>query len=144
MNLYVSRQYVVVQFLGFCLNRFQYVLCLLSAEHENHALDRVVHFLVTELAEAWGMPDGYISHIAYADGHALVGAYHDVADVFGIPHQPDAANVIELSALRIEATASICVVGCQSGVDLRNREVIPVDSRGVKQYLVLHGGAAKA
>ncbi len=43
-------------------------------------------------------------------------------------HQPYAANIVELSTLRKEPPASIRVVGSQSGYDLRNRQVIPIDA----------------
>ena len=107
MNLDVGRQDLAVQFLGFCFNSFQDVLRLLPTQHENDAFDRIVIFLEAEFAQARRVPDGDISDIAHPDGHALVGADHDVANVIGVAHQPDAANVVELSALRIESAASI-------------------------------------
>ncbi len=59
-------------------------------------------------------------------------------------HQADAADVVELSALRIEAAAGIGVVGGESSGDLRNGEVIAVDARRIEQHLILHGRAAEA
>ena len=114
MNLDVGRQDLVVQFFGLGLHSLQDVLRLLSAQHENDAFDGIVILLEAEFAEARRVADGYVSDIAHADGHAFVGADDDVADVIGVAHQADAANVIELSALGIETAAGIRVIRCQA------------------------------
>src|SRR5271157_1937448 len=110
MNFDIGRQDLAVQFLRLCFNSLQNVLRLLPAQHENDALDDIVIFLEAEFAQAWRVPDGDISYITYSNGHALIGANHDVSYVICVPYQPDAANVVELSALRIEASASIRIV----------------------------------
>src|SRR5580704_4193500 len=144
MNLDVRRQDLAVQFLGFCLNSFENVLRLLPTQHENDALNGVIVLLKAKFAQARRVPDGHISHITYSDRYAFVGADDDVPNVLCVPHQSDAANVVELSALRIEAATGIRVVGRQSGSDLWNGQVISVDARGVEQYLILHHRSAKA
>src|SRR4029077_3247996 len=121
MDLDVGGQGVAVQFLGFCFNVFQDVLRLFPAQHENDALNGIVILLEPEFSQPRRVPDGYVSYIPHPDGHALVGAHDDVSNVIGVAHQPDTANVVELSTLGIKAAAGIRVVGGQSGSDLRNR-----------------------
>ncbi len=134
----------LVQFLGLGFHPFQDVLRLLAAQHEDDAFDGIVIFLEAEFAETRGVPDGDISDVAHSDGYALVGADHDVANVVGVAYQADAANVVELSALRIESAAGIGVIGGQSRGDLRNGQVITVDARRIEQHLILHHGSAEA
>ena len=114
-----------------------------AAEHEDDAFDRIVIFLKTELTERGALPDGDVANVANPNGHAFVAADHDVADVIGIAHQPDAAHVVELSALRIESAAGVGVVGRKSVDHLRNGQVISIDSGGIKQHLILHRRAAE-
>src|ERR1700690_61968 len=111
MYLDVRRQNLPVQFLRFCLNSFENVLRLLPAQHQNHALNSVVILLETKLAQPWRVPDRHISNIPHSDGYAFVGANYGVANVLRVPYQPDAANVVELSTLRIKSAARIRVVG---------------------------------
>jgi len=72
MNLDVRRQDLVVQFFRLCLDSLEDVLGLLPAKHENDALDGIVILLEPEFAQAWRMPDGYVSYITHSDGHAFV------------------------------------------------------------------------
>src|SRR5580704_7131112 len=144
MNLDVRRQDLVVQFFRLCLDSLEDVLGLLPAKHENDALDGIVILLEPEFAQAWRMPDGYVSYITHSDGHAFVGTNYDVSNVICVPDQPDAANVVELSSLRIKSAAGIRVVGRQSCGDLWNGQVIPVDARGVEQHLILHDRSTEA
>src|SRR5580704_6206283 len=144
VNLDVRRQDLLVQFFRLCLDSLEDVLGLLPAKHENDALDGIVILLETEFAEAWRMPNGYVPYITHSDGHAFVSANHDVSNVICVAHQPDAANVVELSSLRIKSSASIRVVGRQRSSDLGNGQVIPVDSRGVEQHLILHHRSTEA
>src|SRR5579872_464231 len=143
MNLDVRRQDLAVQFFSFCLDSFQDVLRLLTTQHENHALYRVVIFLEPEFAEPRRVPDRHLADIPHSYRHALVCADHDVANVVGVAYQTNSANVIELAALRIKAATGIRVVGGQGGGDLRNRKVISVDARRIEQDLVLHHRAAE-
>src|SRR5580692_12282390 len=143
MNLDVGGKDLAVQFLGLCFDSLQDILRLLAAQHENDALDGIVIFLEAEFAETWRVPDGYISYVAHADGHAFVGANHNVSNVIGVAYQPDAANVVELSTLRIEPAAGIRVVGSQCGSDLRNRQMVTVDAGRVEQHLILHYRSAE-
>ncbi len=102
---------MTIQFVGFGLDVFQNVLRLLSAQHQDDAFDGVIIFLKAEFAQARRVPDGDFANVAHPNGHAFIGADDDVSNVIGIAHQSDAANVIELSALRIETAAGIGVVG---------------------------------
>ena len=74
----------------------------------------------------------------------LLVADHDVADVLRVFDQSQAANVVELAALRIEAAAGVGVVGAQLLEDLRNRDAVGEQPVGIEQHLILHGGAAEA
>src|SRR5579863_2297002 len=107
MNLDVGGQNLTVQFLGLCFHPFQHVLRLLPTQHENDTFHGVVIFLEAEFAQAWRVPDGYVSHIAHSNGHALVRSDYNVPNVICVSHQPDPANVIEMSPLRIEAATGI-------------------------------------
>src|ERR1035441_3508763 len=98
MNLDIRRQNTTVQLLRLCFHIFQDVLRLLPAQHENNALDRIIIFLKAELTEPWRMSDGDIPNIAHADRYAFVGPDNDVPDIIRVAHQPQAANVIKLSA----------------------------------------------
>src|ERR1700690_3509476 len=113
MDLDVRRQDLVVKFLRLCFDSLEDVLGLLAAQHENDALDGIVIFLEAEFAQARCVPDSYVSYITHSDGHALVGAHHNVSNVICIPDQPYPAYVVELTALRIKAASSIRVIGCQ-------------------------------
>ena len=114
-DLDVWRQDAAIQFFGLGLDSLQDILRLPAAEHENDALDRIVILLKAELTQAGRMADGDVANVAHPDGNAFVAADDDVADVVGIAHQPDAAHVVELSALRIESAAGIRVIGGKSG-----------------------------
>src|SRR5580704_12675701 len=99
MNLNVRREDLAVQFLSFCFDSFEDALRLLSAQHEDDAINRIVIFLKAEFAQARSMPGRYISDIVDSDWHAFVGANYDVANVICISNQPYPANIVELSAL---------------------------------------------
>ena len=98
MNLNV-RGRSAVQLVRLCLNAFEDVLCLLTAQHENDALNRIVIFLEAKFAEARSVTDGHLADITHSDGHALVGADYDVANVICVPYQSYPANVVKLSTL---------------------------------------------
>ena len=134
----------MVQFLGFCFHSFKDILGLLSAQHENDAFHGVVILLKTEFTQARSVSDGHVSHVPDSDGHAFVGADHDVSNVLGVSYQPDAANVIELPTLRIEAAPGIRIVSRQRCCHLRDGQVIPIDARRVEQHLILHHRSAEA
>src|SRR5277367_651493 len=144
MNFDVGRQDLSVQFLGLSFDRFQDVLCLLPAQHQNDAFDRIVIFFVAEFAEARSVPDGYVSDITNADRHAFVGAHNDVSNVVGVLYEPNAAHVIELSTLGIKSAAGVGVVGGERRHHLRNGQVVSVDAGWVEQHLILHYRATEA
>jgi len=68
---------------------------------------------------------------------------HYVADVFQRAQAPQAANIVELAALRIKSTAAIAVVDGQGALYLRYRQSDGSNPGRVQQYLVLHRAAAK-
>ncbi len=138
VNFDVGRKHRPVQFVGLGLDSFQYGLGLLAAAHQDHALDRIVIFLKAELPQARSMADDHVADIAHPDGYAVVAADYDVRNVFGVAHQADAADVIELATLGIEAPAGVGIVRRQGRADLRNRQVISVHAGGIEQHLVLH------
>src|SRR5271170_902626 len=143
MNLNVRGQDLVVQLLCLRFDSFEDGLSLLPAQHEDDALNRIVVFLEAELAQARCMPDRYISYFTHSDRHAFVRANYDVANVIGVSYQPYPANVVELSALRVEPAAGIRIVGSQGGRDLLNCQVVPVEASRVKQHLILHHRSAE-
>ena len=69
---------------------------------------------------------------------------HDVADVLDGFQAAEAAHVIELAALGIEAAAGIAVVRGERAFHLQDGEADTGDFHGVEQHLILHGAAAKA
>src|ERR1017187_7928700 len=139
----VLRKDVAIQFIGLSFHALENVLRLLAAEHENHALNRIVVLLISELPEPRRIANHDIANVLDANRHAIAAADDDVPDVAGVAHQSDAAHIIKLSALRVESTARIGIIGAQRRHHLRNRQVISINPRGIEQHLVLHGGAAE-
>src|ERR1700747_741744 len=83
------------------------------------------------------MPNRYLAHISHADRHAFVGPHNNVADVLRVAHESNAAHIVELSTLRIEAATRVRVICGQSGGYLRDCQVIPIDAGGIEKHLVL-------
>ena len=77
-------------------------------------------------------------------GTPFRAADDDFADVFGVFDQAEAADVVELAALGVEAAAGIGVVGVERGDDLHDGQVIVVELNGVEQDVILHRGPAEA
>src|SRR5271167_1521360 len=128
MNFDVWRQDLFVELFGLGLDSFEDVLGLLPAKHQDDAFDGIVILLKAELSETRRVADGYVSDIFYADRHAFVGAHNYVSNIVGVADQADTADVIELSALRIESAAGICVVRRQGCGHLRDGQVISVNA----------------
>ena len=139
----VGRQETVIELLGFLFDAGEHVLGLLAAKHQNHAFDHVVIILKAELSQARGVADADVADILNAHGNAVIVAHDDVADVFGVLNQTEAAHIEKLTALRIKAATGVRVIGLQRCQDLRDGDVIAVDFGGIEQHLVLHGGAAE-
>src|SRR5579859_5769493 len=144
MNLDVGGQYLAVQFLSLCFHSLEHVLRLFPTQHEDDAFDGIVVLLKAEFTEPGRMPNGYISDILHTNGYAFVRAHHNVSNVVGVTYQPDSTNVVELSSLRIKTAAGIRIICSESGRNLRNCQVIPIQACGVQQHLVLHHGSTKA
>ena len=130
--------------LVFFFDALEDVLRLLAGEHEDDAFDPVVIVLETEFAQARRVADGDLADVADAHRHAVVVSHDDVADVFGLGHQPESAHVEELRALRIKTAAGVGVVGGQRIQHLRQGNVVAVKLGGIEQHLVLHHRAAEA
>src|SRR5581483_2866199 len=143
MNLHIWWEDLTIQLIRLCFHRFQNILCLLPTQHQNYTFHRVVIFLITKLAQPRGVSNGYVSDIAHAYGHTFIGADDDVSNVVRVTHKANATNVVELSALRIEAPASIGVIGAHRCDDLRNREVVSKYACWIEQHLILHHRTAK-
>ena len=144
MDFDVGRQNASIQLLGLGLHSLQDVLCLLAAKHEDHALNRVVILLITELAESRRMADHDVANVLDANRNAVAGADDDVANIAGVTHQSNAAHVIKLPTLGVKSTSRIGIIGAQCVHDCRNGQVVAINSRGIEQHLVLHGGAAES
>ena len=69
---------------------------------------------------------------------------HNVADVLQCAQAPQAANIVELAALRIKSTAAIAVVGRKGALYLGYRQSHRGDPGRIEQHLILHGAAAKS
>ncbi len=90
-----------------------------------------------------GVADHHLADVFHADGNAVVAADDDFADVIGGFDQAQAANVVELAALGVEAAAGVGVVGLQRVDDLDDGEVKVVEPRGIEQHLIFHGRPAE-
>ena len=142
-HLYVRRQDVFVQLLGLRFDALQHILRLLAAPHHDDAFDGVIRLVEAEFAQARSVPDGHVADIADAHRHSVLRAHDDVADVRGIANQAEAANVVELAALRIESAAGVGVVDRELLHHGRHGDVVGVESCRIEQHLILHHGAAE-
>jgi hypothetical protein len=147
-NLDVGRKNVAIEVLGLFLNALQYVLRLFTAAHQDDAFHGVIVFLrlglKPENAKARRVADFHVTDILNANGNAIVAADDDLADVFGVFEEAEAANVVKLAALGVETAARVGVVGGEGTEHLHNGEVIVVEPRRVQQDVILHGGPAEA
>src|SRR5581483_6344452 len=109
-NLDIRRQDLLVELVGLLLNALKHVLGLLAAAHHDNAFNRIVRLVETEFTETRRIPDRHLSDIAYASRHAILRAHYYVADIARVANQSQTAHVIELAALRIEATARVRIV----------------------------------
>ena len=109
-HLHVRRQDVLVQLLGHALDAPQNHLRLLADAHQNDALHGFILLHVPELAEARRVADLHLRDVLHVDRDAALLLQDDVADVRGIAHQAQPADVVELPALRIEAAARVGIV----------------------------------
>ena len=144
MNLDVLGQDVVVELLRLRLDPLQHVLGLFAGALQDHALHRVVLFLVAELAQSRSDADDHVRDILHQHRRAVVHRQHHVADVLLGGQTALAAHVVELAALRVETAAGVAVVGRQRGLHLGRRQPDRRHFGRVQQHLVLHGAAAEA
>src|SRR5271169_1738845 len=123
----VRRQYRPVQFVGLRLHAFKNVLRLLTAKHENHALDGIVVLLIPELAQPRRVAYLDIPNVLDTNGYSIVAADNYVSDIAGVTYQPNAAHIVRLPPLGVKSTARIRVIGAQCGHHLWNGQVISVE-----------------
>ncbi len=112
-------------------------MSLLAAAHQDDAFDGVIVILLlgleTENAEARGVADFDTANILYADGNAIQAGNDDFANIFRSLDQAEAADVVKLAALGIEAATGVGIVGVQSGNDLHHGKVIVVELYGSRR-----------
>src|SRR5690242_16230171 len=143
-NLHVLGENLLVELPGLFLHAFEHGLRLLAAAHEDDAFDRIIVALEAELAQAGRVADHDLADVLDANGRTFVTAHHDVADIRGIAHQAQAAHVVELAALGINAAAGVAVVGSQRIHHLGHGEVVGVNLCRIQEHLILHGSATEA
>ena len=141
-DLHILRQDLVVELLGLLLNPLEYGLCLLACAQLDHAFDRVVLVLVAEPAESRRGADDHLPDVLHEDRDAVVHDENNVPDVLGRRDATEPADVVELTALGVEAAAGIAVVRVQRGRDVAHAEPRPGELVGVDHHLVLHRLAA--
>ena len=121
---------------------------LLAAAHEDDAFDGVVvvfpFVLKAENTEARSIADDHAADVFHANGDAVAAADDDFANVFRRFNEAEAADVVKLAALRIEAAAGVGIVGGESVENLHDGKVVVVELHGVEQDVILHRGAAEA
>src|SRR5258708_36905021 len=142
-HLNVRWQHALVQLPGQILYAVEHYLRLLSRAHQDDAFHgfRLSH--ISKLAETHGVADLYLGHIAHVNRNPVVYREDDISYVGRIPYQPQAANIIGLPALRIEAAARVRVVPTELLHNLGQRYSVSVELVRIEQDLVLHGGAAE-
>ncbi len=113
MDLDIFRQDGVVQLFGLLLDPVENDLGLLSAPHEDYSLHGLVAFVVPELAEARRLADHDLPNVLHQHRRAVVHSEYNVADVLDGYEPSEAADVVELSALRVEAAACVAVISAQ-------------------------------
>ncbi len=123
-DLDVRRQDAAVQRRRELFDLLENHLRLLADAHQDDAFDRVVLLHVAELTEPRRRPDCDVADVVDRHGNAAARRDHDVADVLERLHEAEAADVVELPALRIEAAAGVRVVAGQLLNDLRHRDAV--------------------
>ena len=109
-DLDIRRQHAPVERLGQLLDFFQNDLRLLADAHQDDAFDGIVLTHVAELSEPRRVADRDGADVFHVDRNAGVRGDDDVADVVERLHQAEAADVVELAALRVEPAARVGVV----------------------------------
>ncbi len=81
--------------------------------------------------------DAHLSHVANVDGRALGLGEHNVADVFEIAHQADAADEILLRVLTQDAPAGIGIIVRQRIAHVIDGQVVVVQLLRIDERFVL-------
>ena len=144
MDLDVFRQDRVVQLPGLFFDPIEYDLGLFPGPHEDHAFHGLVALVEPELTEARRFADHDLADVFDQYRRSVVDRHDDVADVFGRGQAAEAADVVELAALGVEAASGVAVVGAQRVDDQRDREPDRGDFGRIEQHLILHCGTAEA
>ena len=105
---------MLIQLLGFFFDALEHVLRLLATSHHDDAFDGIILLVEAEFAQPRGAADGDVTDVADAHRHAILRANDHVADVPRVAHQPEAANIVKLAALRVESAAGIGIVDTES------------------------------
>ena len=135
---------MLVQFLGHGLDALQDDLRLLANAHQDYAFDGFWLSHVAKLSKSRRVPYAHFGQILHVDRDAALRCHHDVADLLYFTHQSEAANVVKLTALRVEPAARIGVVASELLRDLWHGHVVLEELGRIEQHLVLHGRAAES
>src|SRR5208337_3923858 len=119
-------------------------LRLLADAHQNYALHGLILAHVAELAQPRRVADLHVGQVLHVDRDAALFGDDDVADILQLAHQAEAADVVKLPALRIEAASGVGVVAGELLRNLRHGYAVLEELGRIQQHLILHGGAAEA
>ena len=122
------RQDLLVQLLRLLLHTLENVLSLFPAAHQDDTLDDIIVVLEAELPKPRRMTYGYFADVTDPNRSPIDAGNYNFADVFGVTHQTQPPNVIELPSLRIESASCVGIVGRQSLHHLGDGDVISVDA----------------
>ena len=139
----IGWQDVPIELAGHRFHAGQHILRLLAAPHHDDAFHGVIRVVEAKFSQARRVSDGYIPNVADAHRHAVLAADDDISDILSIPDETEAADVVELSALRIESATGVGVIVSKLLQYGRYADVVGVELCRVKQHLVLHYGAAE-
>ena len=135
---------MLVQVFGHRLHALQDHLGLLADPHQDDPFHCVRLPHEPELPQSRRVSDRHLGQVVNEDRNPALRRHHDVADILGVAHQPQAADVIELAALRIKPAARVGIVAGQLLRNLRDAHAVGEQLVGVEQHLVLHGRAAQS
>src|SRR5262249_25575305 len=85
-----------------------------------------------------------VADVFDANGNAVGASDDDFADIVGGFYEAEATDIVELTALSVETSAGVGVVGAKRVENLDDRKVEVVELHRIEKNVVLHGGAAKA
>src|SRR5579884_1614452 len=122
----ILRQNLSIQILCFFFDSLQDILGLLAGPHHDDTFDSIIIVHKAELAEPWGVADRHLADVADKHRGTLMAGHNNIADVMSVPNQTDPPHVIKLTALRIETSACVGIIGGKGLEDLGDGNVITV------------------